>query len=144
MLIVGDSFAQAFYGFYPFYTNIFGSETELWFYYRAKQWPIKNNESTSLSNINKTERILSMDCLILIINEDNLYNFGFGLFEDLSYIIEGKLSPRESEVKKIVERIKNDKEWYNRIVIQSKDRNQTVEETLIQAANYIYNSKNAD
>jgi hypothetical protein len=141
VLIIGDSYAQSYYGFYPFYKNVFSKETSFWYYNRVVMWPVQMGKDNNVSTLNIKEEILSRDVILLLTTEDNMDRLGFGLLEDFSFIMNGELSPREKKLSRIETTIKNDPEWFKFIQNQAKERKQSVKETLRANAIYLLNSK---
>lgn len=140
-LIIGDSYAQSYYGFYPFYETVFSSESNLWYYNRIVLWPYKDSAETNVPSLNVKEEILSRDVIIFFTNEENIDNLGFGFLEEYDFLMEGKVSPREIAILKISESIKNNPQKMNNIKKQAFERKQTIEETIRANAVYVYNSK---
>jgi hypothetical protein len=141
VLIIGDSYAQSYYGFYPFYKKVFSKETKFWYYNRVVMWPVQMGKDNNINKLNMKEEILSRDVILLFTTEDNMERLGFGFLEDFSFLINDKLSPREKALSLIIENIKNDLEWFNFIRKQAKERKQSIEETLRANAIHVYNSK---
>jgi hypothetical protein len=84
-LIVGDSYAETFYKFYPFYENIFGANTNYWSYNIWEKWPLnQDKENHRVVNLEMSEELLSRDLVIIIVTQINLKFLG-GLFIDRQY-----------------------------------------------------------
>lgn len=141
VLIIGDSYSQSFYGFYPFYENVFNSESSFWYYNRIELWPYESGKETNVHKLDKKEEILSRNVILLMATEDNLHRFGFGFLEDYKYILEGVESPKDKEIKRLEESIRNNPEWMKFIYIQAKERNQTVDQTVRANAIHLFNNK---
>jgi len=141
VLIIGDSYSQSYYGFYPFYERVFSKKTKFWYYNKAVVWPIQWEKESNVKNLNIKEEILSRDVILLFATEDNMDRLGFGFLEDFNFILNDELSPREKELSIIEESIKNDSEWCFYIQNQAEKRKQTVEETLRSNAIHVLNSR---
>ena len=139
-LIIGDSYAQSYYGFYPFYETVFSSESRLWYYNRIVLWPYQGSSEKNVSSLNVKEEILSRDVIIFFTTEDNIHNLGFGFLEEYDFLMKGNKSPREMAILKIVDNIKNNPQKMKHIKKQAHERGQTVEETIRANAVYVYNS----
>lgn len=141
-LIIGDSYAQGFYGFYPFYENIFSKKSSLWYYNRVVVWPYEKDGEKNVFNLNLKDQIFSRDVIILMVTESNADRLGFGFLEEYDYILNEKISPREVEIQKIENKIRNNKKWFESIKTKAKNKNRTIEETLRSNAIYVYNTQN--
>jgi hypothetical protein len=139
-LIIGDSYAQSYYGFYPFYETVFSPESNLWYYNRIVLWPYQGSSETSVSNLNIKEDILSRDVIIFFTSEENVKNLGFGFLEEYDYIMNESKSPREEAILNISRNIKSNSEKMKQIKKQALERNQTIEQTIRANAVYVYNS----
>lgn len=140
-LIIGDSYSQSYYGFYPFYENVFSPDSKVWYYNRVVQWPYQGDKEVNVSKLNQKKEILSRDVIILIATEDNIQNLGFGFLEEYDFILNNTKSLREREILNITYKIKSNEKWFSFIKKQAIERKQTIEETLRANAVFVYNSK---
>ncbi len=76
VLIIGDSFVYSWIGFYPYFQNIFDSNSSYWYYNHDLGYTNgKCPQNTSVSSFNLKEETLHRDFILLLFNESNLLNF---------------------------------------------------------------------
>jgi hypothetical protein len=83
-LVIGDSFAQSFYGFYPYYQHLFTPTARYWSSNQVIYWPENAPESHTVSELNFGQQLAGRDIIMIICTEQNLNNLGFG-FIDQAY-----------------------------------------------------------
>lgn len=77
VLIIGDSFGESFYRFYPFYKNCLGNNTHFWSYNIWEKYPKNNNkEKHRVKNYDKKIEFLSRDAIIIICTQINFKSLG--------------------------------------------------------------------
>jgi len=77
VLILGDSYAETFYRFYPFYENCFDLNTNYWSYNHWEKWPLNDDKSKHLvSSLEMENELLSRDIVILVVTQMNLKVLG--------------------------------------------------------------------
>ncbi|RYU80070.1 alginate O-acetyltransferase AlgX-related protein [Hymenobacter persicinus] len=77
-LIIGDSFAQSFYNFYPFYQQLLGPRARYWASNEKIFWPEQTPETHTVSELNLGEQLAGRDIVMIICTEQNLGQLGFG------------------------------------------------------------------
>ncbi|WP_159437461.1 alginate O-acetyltransferase AlgX-related protein [Hymenobacter daecheongensis] len=77
-LIIGDSFAQSFYNFYPYYQRLLTPTSRYWSSNERVYWPETTPGSRTVSELNLGEQLAGRDVVILICSEQNLGHLSFG------------------------------------------------------------------
>jgi hypothetical protein len=93
-LVIGDSFAQSFYGFYPYYQHLFTPTARYWSNNEQVYWPEDAPESHTVSELNFGQQLAGRDVVMIICTEQNLSKLGFG-FIDKAYRFFRPLTPAD-------------------------------------------------
>ena len=128
--------------------NCFYKGGDIWFYY--EQTEPKNGKIKKLVEVNKREELLKQDVIVILHTNHTLNQFGFGFFEDLEALLDPDKSDAiakkdklyEEEIKKIIVRIKNDKEWYSNVVKMAEGRNISINYMLRKSAVFVIKRRN--
>lgn len=83
-LVIGDSFAQSFFNFYPYYQNLFTPTSRYWANYEHVFWPAEIPESHEIRDLSLKDQLVGRDIVIIIATEQNFGQLGFG-FIDQAY-----------------------------------------------------------
>jgi hypothetical protein len=128
VLIIGDSFAQSFYLFYPYYQTLFDMKrTNFWYYNRVIDWP---NYKGRVVNKDLQKEYESVDYILFVCTEQNLNDPGFG-FIDYAYNVYSKYYfGMETQVDSLIEEIKSQPKWYSDIIIKAIASNKTLDKQL--------------
>jgi hypothetical protein len=79
LLSIGDSFNQSFFGFYPYFEELFGKESQFWYYNKVVDWPYSlRNKFMNVDQLVTADEIKKMDIIMIVTTEQNLSDFGFG------------------------------------------------------------------
>lgn len=77
VLVLGDSYAETFYRFYPFYENCFDLNTNYWSYNHWEKWPLNDDKSKHLvASLEMENELLSRDIVILVVTQMNMKLLG--------------------------------------------------------------------
>ena len=77
VLVIGDSYAETFYRFYPFYENCFDLNTNYWSYNHWEKWPLNDDKYKHLvASLDMENELLSRDIVILIVTQMNMKLLG--------------------------------------------------------------------
>lgn len=141
-LIIGDSFAQSFFGFDSYFYYLFTQSSRYIYYYKTIFWPaIKDEKLREMKNLDLSEQISDKEIIIILSTEQNLKKNGFGFVDDLYDLIKSNrlntTTINRSEIEFEINRIKANKEWYKGVIKQAKERNISVDSMLIRTALYI-------
>ena len=84
VLIIGDSYVWSWIGFYPYFKNVFDSNSCYWYYNHDLAYTNgKIPANTQVSDFNINEETLHRDFIILVYNESTLVNFGNDFIEQM-------------------------------------------------------------
>lgn len=90
-LLVGDSFTQSFYIFYPYFSNLFGDRSRFWYYNESVFWPENTpGESHYVRELNLRQQLAGRNLLIILATEQNLSKRSFGLIDQLYDLYHGE------------------------------------------------------
>ena len=93
-LVIGDSFAQSFYNFYPYYQRLFTPESRYWASFEHVFWPDNAPESHLVRDLSLKEQLAGRDIVIIIATEQNFGQLGFG-FIDQAYRLFHPMTPAD-------------------------------------------------
>jgi hypothetical protein len=83
-LLVGDSFTQSFYGFYPYLPQLLDSHSRFWSYNEYTYWPENTGDEThTVHELNLRQQVESRQIVIVLATEQNLYKRGFGFVDEV-------------------------------------------------------------
>jgi hypothetical protein len=83
LLSIGDSFNQSFFGFYPYFSELFGNDSQYWYYNRTVSWPDSiADKYIDVHTLNLRDEIMKRDVIMVVTTEQNLNNFGFDFFKE--------------------------------------------------------------
>ena len=89
VLIIGDSFVWTFVSFYEYVSHEFGDNTEYWYYNNeVKLSKRPNSENQHVSLLNLKEQTLHRDFILLVFNDVNLNNCGYGFIEKMYTLLQ--------------------------------------------------------
>lgn len=142
-LIVGDSFAQSFYGFDRYFLNIFTQSSRYFYYYKTVFWPsVKDKSKRFKKNLEIEDILKDKELVIILSTEQNLKNHGFGLIDDLFQLFKREYKALQiKEQTKVIQRITSDKKWLKKIKKQAEERKISLDSMLVRNANYIINKR---
>lgn len=130
LLVIGDS-----YGF-----NILNSEVtknlfstvELWYYFKTIH-PARANKIREVKDLNIKQEIKDFDIVLLLSTETNIYKYGFGFLDEY---LKSNDKIENDELNKQVEKIKANREWFENVKNQAKERGLSVDSMLVRSAKY--------
>ena len=83
LLSIGDSFNQSFFGFYPYFSELFGDNSQYWYYNQVVGWPDSLvTKNINVHSLNLFDEIMKRDIIMVVTTEQNLNNFGFDFFKE--------------------------------------------------------------
>lgn len=134
-VIVADSYYWGIFN-YGIPNNIFNKH-QFW-YYNNQVYPESYDKPTSVSELNIAEVVRDNDIFIALFTDANMHNFDYGLTDLLYNHFFGL--PEEQKhvrVKFYIDKIKNSPDWLEKIKIQAKEQNKTVDEMIKANAEYM-------
>lgn len=133
VLVVGDSY------YWHIYNSLIPREVfnnEPYWYFGRAVYPDFYYNPTYVSEINFKEEIEKQDVILLMTTERFLYKFDWHLINAL-YDLYG-MNSRYDKLDKYISEICDNDEWFNRMIIESKHKKQSIEESLIENGRYSY------
>jgi hypothetical protein len=83
-LLVGDSFTQSLYIFYPYLPKLLGDNSRFWYYNERVLWPDDTGgESHYVRELKLRQQLAGRDLLLILATEQNLSKRSFGLVDQL-------------------------------------------------------------
>lgn len=138
VLLIGDSFGQSFYGFYPYYEKLLSPESRFWFYDRTVFWPLDTpGESRNVAELPLGEQLRGRDAVVLVVMEENLNNFGFGFIERAFNHFCPRTAQDDARVKELMDQIGNNPEWLNQVQRKAEANHQSLLEAMEADARYL-------
>lgn len=138
VLIVGDSFSQSFYGFYPYYQTLFDSRSRFWFYNDHVYWPEETpGESRNVHELNLRTQLAGRDVVLFISMEENLSKLGFGFIDDAFNLLIPTSEQSEARIREIEAAIRNTPDWLKSIAEKAAANHITLDEAIHKDAAYM-------
>lgn len=114
------------------------SNVDFWMYNEISFSKISKRDK-KVVYINKYEAITDADVVMVMFTTMFAYDYMFGFVEDaLETFAKGKDYDPEEEINRIIQRIKSDPEWLQKVEKQAKKEHISLEENLRRNAEYIY------
>lgn len=127
LLTIGDSFNKSFWGFYPYFENLFSSSSRYWYYNHSVDWPDSvSKQKIRVSTLETKGEIRKHKFILIVSTEQNLSNPGFGFIEDAYDAYTG--SECENRLNNKInlnfyaDKIRNNKTWLLAVTKKSIDR----------------------
>ncbi len=146
VLSIADCYFQQIYQS-PIADSCFNFNSDFWFYYKESQ--SKTRGSRDINQINKRKILLDQDVVILSHTNHTLNQFGYGFIDEFESIVDSVKNikelntEKEKEIQKIIKKIKNNREWFQNVKKQAKERGKSIDEMLrINAIYTLRNRKN--
>ena len=135
ILDIGDSYNQSFWGFYPFFQQVFSNDSRFWYYYRTSQWPgITNVSGPHLKDLDLSEKLNEYDIVMIVATEANLHYNGYGFVEDAFRCItdpgKAQEKQRQKEIEGYISTIKKDPKWLKSVKEKAKAKGIGLEEMI--------------
>jgi len=153
-LFVGDSYVQSLYRFYPYLDNVFDLNSSFWSYNYVVKWNNRKiiEDEVFVRDLNVEEEVLNKDVVVMLITEmnikilDELFTERFSnLFQEIA-----KRKPHDTnisfsssaqksnntDIQSQIEKIKKNKEWFEGVKKQAKERKLTEDQMLYNTAVY--------
>ena len=139
VLLIGDSFTQSFWKFYPYFDELFDKKSRFWYYNRVVAWQPENN-GTYVSKLDLHEEINKRDIILILATEQNLSNFGFGFIEKTFAILNDKNVLNKEKLNYYINSIKSSPEYLKQIEQKALARNIPIDSMLFLDAKWLYNN----
>lgn len=101
LLSIGDSYNQSFWGFYPYFSELFNNKTQYWYYCNVVAWPPElEHQYISVENLDMRSELKKYDIILIVSTEQNLKDLGFGFIEKVYPILKEEDDAFKAKVKK--------------------------------------------
>ncbi len=137
VLLVGDSFTQSFWGFYPYFDKLFDKNSRFWYYNRNVAWPDKNIKKVIKQDIHK--EITSHDIIIIFSTEQNLKDPGFGFIDKTLKLLTNDTVLCKEKLNFYTNSIKSNSSLYRLCKRKAIDRNISIDSMLFLDARWLFN-----
>lgn len=78
LLLIGDSFSQSLFKFFPYFDHLFASQSVFWGYNRIVAWPDSlESKYINVKTLNLEDEIMKREVIIILSTEQNLGTFSF-------------------------------------------------------------------
>ena len=83
LLLIGDSFSQSLFKFYPYFDHLFGSQSVFWGYNRIIAWPDSlEKKYINVKTLNLEDEIRKREFIVIVSTEQNLGTFSFDFADE--------------------------------------------------------------
>ncbi|WP_151086620.1 alginate O-acetyltransferase AlgX-related protein [Hymenobacter baengnokdamensis] len=138
-LIIGDSFAQSFYGFYPYYQTLFTPASRYWNYNEHVYWPEQTpGESRNVADLNLSQQLRSRQLVLLVANEENLHKLGYNFIDQAFNVFCPLTDQDRAQTAEIEATIRRNPDWLARLAQKAADNNKSLDEIIQQDAAYMH------
>lgn len=139
VLLVGDSFGQSFYGFYPFLDKLLASPSRFWYYNQAVFWPenLPASEEHDVHKLNLGEQLRGRDAIVLIATEQNMNRCGFGFIDDVYHFYHPYTAADSGRLREIEQKIRQTPDWLDKVNHKAPLEHITVEQAIHNEAYYM-------
>lgn len=140
VLSVGDSFNQSFWGFYPYFPELFDTSSRYWYYNKTVSWP-KKFEGKPVYNLDFKSEIENRNLIILLTTEQNLNWFGFNFIEDLYFYENPNTNETDLLIKKYKNKILSDSNWLDQVKQKAAKRGLSLDSMITIDAEWMVKNK---
>jgi hypothetical protein len=124
ILSIGDSFNQSFWGFYPFFDELFGDSTQFWYYNKVIGWPDSlEKKQIETKTLDLYTEIMKRDIILIITTEQNLKTFTFDFVQQCYPLFNGDIQLFLKKRKDYMDRIMSDPNWIEAVKKKSVEKN---------------------
>lgn len=138
MLVIGDSFAQSFYGFYPYYQQLLTPSSRYWNYNTYVYWPETTpGESRAVADLDLRQQLRGRQAVLLVANEENLNKLGYGFIDQAFKLFHPFTAQEEAHIQRIIQGMRDDPKWLARIAARASEQGIQLDQALRQDALYL-------
>lgn len=122
LLSIGDSFTQSFWGFYPFFDDLFGDSTVFWYYNRLIGWPDElQRQYIDVKTLDLYSEVMSRDIILVVTTEQNLKTFSFNFINEFYPYVQYGLYRFNQDRAAMMHRISHTPEWLATVSKKSEE-----------------------
>ena len=139
MLLVGDSFTQSLYGFYPYLSKLLNTRSRFWYYNEVIFWPetLPTNAERNVHKLNLGEQLKGRDAVVLVATEQNMNRSGFGFVDDVYHFYYPYTAADTVRLEQIKHDITQSPSWHEKVMKQAEVQQVSFEEALAREAYYM-------
>ena len=142
MLIIGDSFAQSFYGFYPYYDRLLTPSSRYWNYNQYVYWPEQTpGEPRAIADLKLADQLRGRHLVLFVATEENLANLAYGFIDQAFNLYCPITAQDEAQIQRLIDNIKNTPEWQAKIAERALRDHIPLEAALRQDALFMYDKQ---
>lgn len=137
-IVISDSFWWDIYS--RALPNQIFQNNEFWYYLSE----IRSNSFLGkkiIHEIDVKRHLLQTDFIVIVCTESNLSRLGFGFFQTALNALHIPISPTQTELKDIINVIKDNNLWMEDVKKKAKEKNITVDSMLVLDANWYFQRK---
>lgn len=137
-LIIGDSFAQSFYGFYPYYQQLLTASSRYWNYNKYVYWPEATpGESRTVADLDLRQQLRGRQAVVLVADEENLNKLGYDFIDQAYHLFHPLTAQDEARIARLILGIRQDADWLRRVAAKASEQNIPLEQALRNDALYL-------
>lgn len=122
ILTIGDSFNQSFWGFYPYFSELFNEKSRYWYYNKVIGWPDSiQSKYIDVHNLDLYDEIIQRDIIMIVTTEQNLKTFGFDFAHEALPVMDNDYREFQKKRDEVIRRIKSDPNWLSAIEAKAKE-----------------------
>jgi hypothetical protein len=110
-LVIGDSFAQSFYNFYPYYQRLFTPAARYWAGNEYVFWPENAPGSHTVKDLDLKQELKGRDIVIIICTEQNLGQLGFGFINSAYRMFRPRTAADEEAINQLARELQQKASW---------------------------------
>lgn len=138
ILSIGDSFNQSFWGFYPYFSELFNEKSRYWYYNKVIGWPPSiEAKHIDVHNLNLYDEIMKRDIIMIVTTEQNLKTFGFGFVHEALPMLKCDYSEFQKRLDEVILRIKSDPKWLRTIEAKAMEKSIPLEVMIKRDAEWV-------
>ncbi len=142
LLVVGDSYFSVVETTH-IQDSVFKDYRFLYYFREVRPY---SSDAGAFLKLDIKKEIFDRKVVILILTEHNLVNYGFGFLERAVSIVNGgdesAVQKRSLDIVDMIEKIKTDKLWMDKIRVQAREKNKEMHEMIYLNAAYMVDQLN--
>jgi len=136
VLVIGDSFTNGFWKFYPYFQNLFNDESRFWYYNEEIIWP-ENLKGTKIASLDLFDEVKKRKIILIVSSEQNIGNLSFSFIDKTFDVFNNKRNFIDNKLNFYSTKIKNDKQWLKSIEEKAIQNNISTDEMILLDAKWL-------
>jgi len=138
ILTIGDSFNQSFWGFYPYFSELFNEKSRYWYYNKVIGWPDSiQSKYIDVHNLDLYDEIKQRDIIMIVTTEQNLKTFGFEFVHEALPVMDEDYRQFQKKRDEVILRIKSDPNWLTAVEAKAKEKGLPLEVMIMRDAEWV-------